>query len=484
MHITLKRRWLLGGRIGGGGFGTVVEASTDGCGPAVAKLVPRVPGAQRELLFVDISGVTNTIPIIETGETNEYYVLIMPRADKSLRDHITGPIPPADAIPILVDMATALLALDGRVVHRDLKPENVLFYDGHWCLADFGISRYADATTAPDTQKHALSPPYAAPERWRGERATMATDVYSFGIIAYELLSGLAPFRGPDRTDYRDQHLHHMPRGFDTTLPALAALIQECLYKAAEARPPAADILRRLQGVAGSTPLSGLARLQAAHRDEIQRRGQNDERESRRRSEDDRRAELFRAAADQLTTIIEPVKDAIISAAPAAGVGTTHRGGWSITLGSATITFSGASATPADPWKWDPPAFTVIGHASLGIRIPRGLDEYEGRSHSIWFCDAVTENLFRWFEVAFMVTPVIPRRGRQEPFSLDPGVEAAKALWNGLAEYQAAWPFTPLIAGEVDDFINRWASWLADAANGKLQCPRAMPERSPGGSWR
>ena len=54
------------------------------------------------------------------------------------------------------DIDNALIDLDGKVVHRDLKPANVLLLDGHWCLADFGISRYAEASTASDTQKFAL----------------------------------------------------------------------------------------------------------------------------------------------------------------------------------------------------------------------------------------------------------------------------------------------------------------------------------------
>src|SRR5258708_3437668 len=94
----------------------------------------------------------------------------MPRADKSLRQHLTDlsePLEITEGVAILTDIATALSDIDSRIVHRDLKPENVLLLDGAWCLADFGISRYAEASTAPDTQKYSLSPPYAGPERWR-----------------------------------------------------------------------------------------------------------------------------------------------------------------------------------------------------------------------------------------------------------------------------------------------------------------------------
>ncbi|WP_442868297.1 protein kinase domain-containing protein [Bradyrhizobium sp. CCBAU 53415] len=69
--------------------------------------------------------------------------------------------------------------------------------DGKWCLSDFGISRYAEATTAADTQKYSLSPPYAAPERWRAERAIAAADVYALGVMAFECSAAASFFQAP-----------------------------------------------------------------------------------------------------------------------------------------------------------------------------------------------------------------------------------------------------------------------------------------------
>jgi serine/threonine-protein kinase len=221
----------------------------------------------------------------------------MPLAKKSLRQQLAesaGPLQAADVVAILSDIATALVDLEGRVVHRDLKPENVLLLNGHWCLADFGIARYAEATTAPDTKKFSMTPPYAAPEQWRWERATSATDVYALGVIAYELLAGSRPFPGPD---FREEHLHSTPPSLPGIPSTLDALVQECLYKAPAVRPSPANLSARLTRMAQSQASSGgLARLQEAHHAEVSRRGEAARRESASRSEAERRDDLFQAA--------------------------------------------------------------------------------------------------------------------------------------------------------------------------------------------
>jgi serine/threonine-protein kinase len=122
--------------------------------------------------------------------------------------------------------------------------------------------------------------------------------------------------------------------------------------------------------------------------------------------------------------------------------------------------------------------------ASIQLKIPRDEYGYEGRSHSLWFGDVKEVDRYGWYETAFMVSPMIPRQSRQRPFSLNPGADAAKAVGPGMAAYQVAWPFTPLTVGELAEFIDRWAGWFADAAQGRLRLPNTMPERPPEGSWR
>ena len=484
MLLKLDREWTIGERIGEGGFGQVFAARSPDCKLAVAKMIPKARGA-RELLFVDLGPARNVVPIIDFGEKDENFVLIMPRAEMSLRQHLdqtNNLLDLSEVLAILTDVAMALADIDGTVVHRDLKPHNILLLNGNWCLADFGISRYAEATTAPDTQKYALSPPYAAPERWRGERTTSATDVYSLGVIAFELLTGSLPFQGPESLDFRHQHLHVDPCPLVSVHAPLAALIEECLFKAPEARPAPSVLLTRL-GQIGQPTISGLAQLQEAHRAEVSRRGEAARRESEKRSEDERRAALVDSGFDLLTRISETLKETILTAAPLATSDKRPGLEWRIQLNNARMEFESAAATPSNPWEgWSPPAFDVIAHATLSIEIPARNNGYGGRIHSLWYCDAQEINRYEWFETAFMFT----LRGNkcQNPFALNPGLEAAKALWNGTSEFQVAWPFSPLRISDLDAFIGRWAAWFADASLNRLQHPHKMPEYEPNRSWR
>lgn len=128
--------------------------------------------------------------------------------------------------------------------------------------------------------------------------------------------------------------------------------------------------------------------------------------------------------------------------------------------------------------------FDVVTHSSLSVHVPSDLYGYEGRSHSLWFCDAQQLNTYLWFETAFMINPLIPRSSPQAPFALPPGNGARSAIGPGIGEFQVAWPFTALVVGELDDFFDRWSTWFADSAVGRLRHPSSMPERQADGSWR
>jgi eukaryotic-like serine/threonine-protein kinase len=132
----------------------------------------------------------------------------------------------------------------------------------------------------------------------------------------------------------------------------------------------------------------------------------------------------------------------------------------------------------------EPPSITVVAHAALGVTIPRDRYGYDGRSHSLWYCDAQHPGRLQWYETAFMLSPLRAETTTRRPFSRTPGTEAAKALWSGMAEFQVAWPFMAITTDTLDEFVGRWAGWFAAAAQNELRMPSQMPERQPHGTWR
>jgi serine/threonine-protein kinase len=483
--IHLGQRWTVGSEIGKGGFGHVFEAVGEDGSRAAVKLIPKEPGADRELLFEDLTGVRYVVPILDSGESDGHWVLVMPRAVESLRAHLTdrGPLSPEEVVSTVTDIVTALADLQGRVVHRDIKPENVLFLDGHWCLSDFGIARYAEASTAADTHKWAWTSAYNPPERWRGERAGPASDIYSLGVMVFEMLAGRRPFAGPD---FRTQHLTEDAPPLTGCPTLLASLVTECLFKAADVRPTAASLLARLALI--TKPSSAAAiQLQAASQAQVAKVAKEAAIRSAERSVEDQRLEIASSARKLLAMIWERLSQSIRENAPAAKWQLGRAGsilGSSVALGPATLSFGEVLQSNDDAWGLHAPKFRVIAYATIDLRIPPDRFEYEGRSHSLWFCDAQTVGELRWYETAFMISPLIAKRGRQDPFALPPGGQSGQALGAAMTEFDVAWPFTPLEPGNDGEFIERWMAWFAQAAQGKLSNPSTMPERRPEGSWR
>ena len=212
------------------GFGKPYVVEDEAGAQAVAKLVDKAPGADRELLVgaaLKAAEYRNVIPVLDDGEHADQWVLVMPRAEKSLKAHLEsqgGALEVNEAVAVLTDIATALADLKDVLVHRDLKPANVLLLNGTWSISDFGLARYAEASTATDTWKYNATREYASPEQWRAQHATGAADVYSFGVLGYELLQGGRPFKGPD---FREQHLNEQPPEMTAGPAQLRDLIDE-----------------------------------------------------------------------------------------------------------------------------------------------------------------------------------------------------------------------------------------------------------------
>ena len=166
-----------------------------------------------------------------------------------------GRLPWRIAALVALDVARGLEAIHARgTVHRDLKPANVLLgRGGEVKIADFGVAleSTADGLTRPGTTLG--TPPYVAPEQLMGERSDTRADLFAFGVVLYELLTGAPPFREPGE-DESDTLLERISRGrFEgvrRAAPDTPRWLVRCVHSLLRARPrrrPASvQIVRRL----------------------------------------------------------------------------------------------------------------------------------------------------------------------------------------------------------------------------------------------
>jgi serine/threonine protein kinase len=183
-----------------------------------------------------------------------------------------GPLEPSRATSLLIQIAGALAAAhDCRVIHRDVKPANVLIdrEQTHAFLTDFGVAGILETGTEAITRLTRASdrlgnPDYMSPEQLRGESVTEHSDVYSFGILGYELLTGHGPFGASEVGDVAAAHIRKAPLDLHEAYPripaALADALKRCLAKKPEHRPSArvlADLLRDDQPAVVAEPGAG-----------------------------------------------------------------------------------------------------------------------------------------------------------------------------------------------------------------------------------
>jgi serine/threonine-protein kinase len=183
---------------------------------------------------------------------------------KMLKEMITalGRIPPEEAIPLMVQACAGIgYAHRAGLVHCDVKPHNMLVTpDMRLKVGDFGIAR-ALATIHPDEHSEVVwgSPLYFSPEQAAGLAPTPASDVYSLGVVLYEMLTGKTPFIATRPEILAEMHRELIPRplrDFNPTIsPALEQIVLKTLSKEPSARYRTADQLGRvLMNFGNSTP--------------------------------------------------------------------------------------------------------------------------------------------------------------------------------------------------------------------------------------
>ena len=273
--------------LGGGGMSRVFEAVEPALGRHVVLklLTPELAAGvsadrfAREIRLAASLQQANIVPLLAAGSASGLPYYTMPFVEgRSLRDRVAreGALPIGDAIGILRDVARALAYAHAHgVVHRDVKPDNVLLSGGTAVVSDFGIAKaIGEARAALGSGAVSLTsvgvgigtPAYMAPEQAAGDPGTdHRADIYAFGCLAYEVLTGVPPFRGRSVHQLVAAHFSDPPEAVHARRPdvppTIDALVARCLEKDPARRPQsAAELLEVLDSPdAVSTPRPGVS---------------------------------------------------------------------------------------------------------------------------------------------------------------------------------------------------------------------------------
>jgi hypothetical protein len=273
---TLGGRYLLSGLLGAGGMAEVFLAHDRMLGRDLALKVlmehyakdERFVGRfRKEAQSAAALNHQNVVQIYDQGraEDGRYYIAMEHVPGGSLKDLILrrGPLGPSEAARLALQVAQALHAAHRRgIVHRDIKPQNVLLDEaGDAKVADFGIALAASRTATSGTNLLFGTPGYMSPEQAMGERVGPESDLYSLGVVLYEMLTATVPFAAEGALATAMKHLTQQPlppTKRNASVPeAMDALVMGLLTKDPEDRyPSAAQLIEDLRRARERLPLT------------------------------------------------------------------------------------------------------------------------------------------------------------------------------------------------------------------------------------
>jgi eukaryotic-like serine/threonine-protein kinase len=267
-NTVVDGRYRVGDRIGSGGMADVYEAQDTHLGREVAlKLLHRrfardeqfVERFRREASAAARLQHPHVVGVFDRGEHDGTYYIAMERlAGRTLKDLIAeeAPLDQARVIALGLQIADAAdFAHEHGVIHRDLKPHNVIVGpDDQLKVTDFGIAR-AGASEMTETGSIMGTAQYLSPEQAEGHAVTAASDVYSIGIVLYEMLAGRVPFDADSAVSIALKHLTEAPAPLVNARPdvhpALEAVVMRALAKdPADRFASAADLAADLRAAA------------------------------------------------------------------------------------------------------------------------------------------------------------------------------------------------------------------------------------------
>ena len=246
MNKMIAKRYMIVKHIGQGGMADVYVAVDSLLNREVAVKVLRGelsndPVAllrfQREANASTALSHPNIVDIYDVGEENGYHYIVMEYVrGKDLKQLIAqrGALCKEEAVAIMKQLVSAVAEAHRRnIIHRDIKPQNVLIKDdGTLKVVDFGIALAQDALQLTQSDSVMGSVHYLAPEVARGEAATRQSDIYSLGIVFYELLSGEVPFHGEQAVQIAMKHMREEIPSIRALNPQLPQAVENVILRA------------------------------------------------------------------------------------------------------------------------------------------------------------------------------------------------------------------------------------------------------------
>src|SRR3989475_5780348 len=270
LRKALGSSYTIAGEIGRGGMGVVYQARDERLKRQVAVKVLPPELAFREEIRIRFLREAETaaqlshphiVPIHSVGEGSDglvYFVMAYVDGESlAARLKRRGRLPPEEARRVMIETADALGAAHAvGIIHRDVKPDNILLEGsrGRVVVTDFGIAKALSSTTGSATLTATGvaigTPHYMSPEQAAGDREIDGrSDIYSLGVVAYQMLAGELPFQAPTVPGILMKHItERAPLITDRrpgVLQDLAGRAIRALYKSPEDRWPTADALRR-----------------------------------------------------------------------------------------------------------------------------------------------------------------------------------------------------------------------------------------------
>lgn len=197
---------------------------------------------QREALSASSLAHPNIVEMYDVGEDNGLYYIIMEYIDgKTLKQLLKkrGSLTLSEAIDIMLQLTDGMAhAHSSYIIHRDLKPQNVMIKDdGQIKITDFGIAMALNSTQLTQTNSVMGSVHYLPPEQASGKGCTTKSDIYSMGIIFYELLSGSLPFKGDNAVEIALKHMRDPLPSLRDENPSIPQSIENIIRKATAKNP-------------------------------------------------------------------------------------------------------------------------------------------------------------------------------------------------------------------------------------------------------